>query len=63
MSGKGAKGFIMGKTPKDKEKDTKKKAISRSSRAGLQVSQTFLINLCLCIMCSRFYDLSEISVR
>ncbi|XP_057485084.1 probable histone H2A variant 3 [Actinidia eriantha] len=41
MSGKGAKGLIMGKTPsakdKDKDKDKdKKKPISRSSRAGLQ---------------------------
>ncbi|XP_010519385.1 PREDICTED: probable histone H2A variant 3 [Tarenaya hassleriana] len=38
MSGKGAKGLIMGKSPagsKDKDKD-KKKPISRSSRAGLQ---------------------------
>ncbi|KAA8523057.1 hypothetical protein F0562_009480 [Nyssa sinensis] len=38
MSGKGAKGLIMGKTSalnKDKDKD-KKKPISRSSRAGLQ---------------------------
>lgn len=39
MSGKGAKGLLTGKTPasKDKDKD-KKKPISRSSRAGLQVS-------------------------
>ena len=38
MSGKGAKGLIMGKTAanKDKEKE-KKKPTSRSSRAGLQV--------------------------
>ena len=42
MSGKGAKGLIMGKgsaasnASKDKDKD-KKKPISRSSRAGLQV--------------------------
>lgn len=40
MSGKGAKGLIMGKNSsalnKDKEKDTKKKPTSRSSRAGLQ---------------------------
>ncbi|KAJ7956631.1 Histone H2A [Quillaja saponaria] len=38
MSGKGAKGLIMGKTSttnKDKDKD-KKKSVSRSSRAGLQ---------------------------
>lgn len=45
MSGKGAKGFIMGKTPKDKEKETKKKAISRSSRAGLQVSLPPILKL------------------
>lgn len=44
MSGKGAKGLITGKTSaankdKDKDKDKdKKKPISRSSRAGLQVS-------------------------
>nr|GMD76855.1 probable histone H2A variant 3 [Ipomoea batatas] len=42
MSGKGAKGLIMGKTSaaaanKDKDKD-KKKPISRSSRAGLQAN-------------------------
>ncbi|KAG8494769.1 hypothetical protein CXB51_012559 [Gossypium anomalum] len=37
MSGKGAKGLITaGKSAKDKDKD-KKKPISRSSRAGLQV--------------------------
>lgn len=40
MSGKGAKGLIMGKTSTannaNKDKD-KKKPISRSSRAGLQV--------------------------
>ena len=37
MSGKGAKGLIMGKTlSKDKDKD-KKKPVTRSSRAGLQV--------------------------
>nr|XP_043623841.1 probable histone H2A variant 3 [Erigeron canadensis] len=40
MSGKGAKGLIMGKTPasggsSNKDKD-KKKAVTRSSRAGLQ---------------------------
>lgn len=44
MSGKGAKGLITaGKTSaannanKDKDKDSKKKPVSRSSRAGLQV--------------------------
>jgi hypothetical protein len=37
MSGKGAKGLIMGKpSGSDKDKD-KKKPITRSSRAGLQV--------------------------
>lgn len=45
MSGKGAKGLTMGKSPalsKDKDKDKdKKKPISRSSRAGLQVSLAF----------------------
>ena len=43
MSGKGAKGLLTGKTPasKDKDKD-KKKPITRSSRAGLQV---FLLSL------------------
>ncbi|TQD90322.1 hypothetical protein C1H46_024150 [Malus baccata] len=44
MSGKGAKGLIMGKGPaainKDKDKD-KKKPISRSSRAGLQTDALF----------------------
>ena len=48
MSGKGAKGLIMGKSPaaskdKDKDKDKdKKKPVSRSSRAGLQVSLSCL---------------------
>lgn len=41
MSGKGAKGLIMGKTTAannaNKDKESKKKPISRSSRAGLQV--------------------------
>jgi hypothetical protein len=39
MSGKGAKGLIMGKASAaaNKDKDSKKKPISRSSRAGLQV--------------------------
>lgn len=38
MSGKGAKGLIMGKSSgNDKDKD-KKKPTTRSSRAGLQVS-------------------------
>lgn len=39
MSGKGAKGLLTAKTAasKDKDKD-KKKPVSRSSRAGLQVS-------------------------
>lgn len=55
MSGKGAKGLITGKTPaaggggggkgkdkdKDKDKDSKKAPVSRSSRAGLQVSPPF----------------------
>ncbi|CAJ1973750.1 unnamed protein product [Sphenostylis stenocarpa] len=39
MSGKGAKRLITGKTPastKDKDKDNKKKPVSRSSTAGLQ---------------------------
>ncbi len=37
MSGKGAKGLITGKTSAaNKDRDNKKKPISRSSRAGLQ---------------------------
>lgn len=39
MAGKGGKGLLAAKTPaanKDKDKD-KKKPISRSSRAGIQV--------------------------
>lgn len=47
MSGKGAKGLIMGKNAalnKDKDKD-KKKPTSRSSRAGLQV-RVSVCNLC-----------------
>nr|GEY75588.1 probable histone H2A variant 3 [Tanacetum cinerariifolium] len=36
MSGKGAKGLIMGKTTLNKDKDKKKQPTSRSSRAGLQ---------------------------
>lgn len=54
MSGKGAKGLIMGKSPainKDKDKD-KKKPISRSSRAGLQVQ--FSLSLSLCVFSSIF---------
>lgn len=45
MSGKGAKGLLTGKTPasKDKDKD-KKKPISRSSRAGLQVFTFYSFN-------------------
>lgn len=44
MSGKGAKGLIMGKSASNKDKD-KKKPVSRSSRAGLQVSLSLsLIN-------------------
>ena len=43
MSGKGAKGLIMGKaSAANKDKDNKKKPISRSSRAGLQVSTSDL---------------------
>lgn len=41
MSGKGAKGLLMGKS-NNKDKD-KKKPVSRSSRAGLQVSSSFSI--------------------
>lgn len=37
MSGKGAKGLITGKTPAQSKDKDKKKPISRSSRAGLQV--------------------------
>lgn len=52
MSGKGAKGLIMGKSA-SKDKD-KKKPVSRSSRAGLQVCSSSLLlfhdsvdNICL----------------
>lgn len=45
MSGKGAKGLIMGKS-NNKDKD-KKKPVSRSSRAGLQVSSSFFLSLSL----------------
>lgn len=47
MSGKGAKGLIMGKTSgANKDKD-KKKPISRSSRAGLQVDPfSFFVLVC-----------------
>lgn len=37
MSGKGAKGLIMGKASASNKDKDKKKPISRSSRAGLQV--------------------------
>ena len=41
MAGKGGKGLVAGKTPAsasaNKGKDDKKRPISRSSRAGLQV--------------------------
>lgn len=37
MSGKGAKGLIMGKNSAPNKDKDKKKPISRSSRAGLQV--------------------------
>jgi len=37
MSGKGAKGLITGKTSAANKDKDKKKPISRSSRAGLQV--------------------------
>ena len=37
MSGKGAKGLIMGKSASNNKDKDKKKPVSRSSRAGLQV--------------------------
>uniref|UniRef100_A0A2C9VN07 Histone H2A n=1 Tax=Manihot esculenta TaxID=3983 RepID=A0A2C9VN07_MANES len=37
MSGKGAKGLIAGKTSASNKDKDKKKPISRSSRAGLQM--------------------------
>ena len=43
MAGKGGKGLVAGKTTsanKDKDKD-KKRPVSRSSRAGIQVSNPF----------------------
>lgn len=53
MSGKGAKGLITGKSSSsapngaNKDKD-KKKAVSRSSRAGLQVSLSGNLSPFLC---------------
>lgn len=41
MSGKGAKGLITGKTTINNKDKDKKKPVSRSSRAGLQVSLSF----------------------
>lgn len=37
MAGKGGKGLVAGKTTVNKDKE-KKKAVSKSSRAGLQVT-------------------------
>ena len=46
MSGKGAKGLITGKTSAANNKDKdKKKPISRSSRAGLQVLRSLSLSL------------------
>lgn len=46
MSGKGAKGLIMGKSASNSNKDKdKKKPISRSSRAGLQVFTSFSFSI------------------
>lgn len=46
MAGKGGKGLLAGKTTtgnKDKDKDKdKKKPVSRSSRAGIQVTEPYL---------------------
>lgn len=58
MSGKGAKGLIMGKSSSaalnnSKDKD-KKKAVSRSSRAGLQVPPPPPPHLSLSIYIYRF---------
>lgn len=47
MAGKGGKGLLAAKTPaatKDKDKD-KKKPISRSSRAGIQVLFSILTSI------------------
>ena len=45
MSGKGAKGLIMGKpSGNEKDKDKKKQPITRSARAGLQVNSSILIS-------------------
>lgn len=55
MSGKGAKGLIMGKpSSKDKDKD-KKKPTTRSSRAGLQVS----LSLCSLLTCLGICELCK----
>lgn len=61
MSGKGAKGLIMGKgAAANKEKDSKKKPISRSSRAGLQVLSPLHssdLSLSLCFSLSILHSL------
>ena len=61
MSGKGAKGLIMGKgAAANKEKDSKKKPISRSSRAGLQVLSPLHssdLSLSLSLFFFQFYTL------
>lgn len=49
MAGKGGKGLLAAKTTassKDKDKD-KKRPISRSSRAGIQVNFTDTVAFCL----------------
>lgn len=40
MAGKGGKGLLAGKTTAASKDKDKKKPVSRSSRAGLQVSET-----------------------
>lgn len=45
MSGKGAKGLLMGKNAAANKDKEKKKPISRSSRAGLQVSSFYFPQL------------------
>lgn len=51
MSGKGAKGLIMGKSASNNKDKDKKKPVSRSSRAGLQV---FLVLMRNCHVLSAF---------
>jgi hypothetical protein len=63
MAGKGGKGLLAAKTTaanKDKDKDKNKKApVSKSSRAGIQVTPTptclpFFVCLFVCCFCFRY---------